>query len=87
MPAQRLGDFSAFSGVIRDTARNLCFNVVLDGPGQAPAGLITPPNYGLEWATMGPASSCPTRAPLAARTNQVTGTVAVASLASPRKTI
>jgi hypothetical protein len=59
----------------RDTARDLCFNLVLDSPGQAPAaGLTLPPGFGLEHASVGPSSPCPTRfAQLQA--NQVTGNV------------
>jgi hypothetical protein len=61
----------------RDTARDLCFNVVLRGPGTAPADLTLPANYGLEWGTAGPAAACPARgAPLSVpRASSVTGSV------------
>ncbi|HLK89139.1 MAG TPA: hypothetical protein VKZ18_04540 [Polyangia bacterium] len=70
-----VGGIDRFVIAKRDTARNLCFNVVLDAPGTVPAGLTLPANLGLEWASVGPASACPTRVPSSARataTGQVT---------------
>jgi hypothetical protein len=63
----------------RDSARNLCLNVVLDGPGTPPAGLMTPPNYGLERATAGSAAQCPARGVLGLVASQVTGSVTIAA--------
>jgi hypothetical protein len=62
----------------RDTARDLCLNVVLDSPGQSPQGLTLPSGFGLESASSGPATPCPTRA-AGVRTSQVTGSVDPAS--------
>ncbi len=59
----------------RDTSRNLCVNVVLGSPQTAPAGLMLPPSYGLESASVGPASACPTRTVQPTVGGPVTGTV------------
>jgi hypothetical protein len=60
----------------RDTARNLCFNVVLyDSPGTPTAGLTSPQNFRLEWASAGPASACPARFPQLASATQTVGTI------------
>jgi hypothetical protein len=58
----------------RDASRNLCVNVVF-GSGQAPAGLTLPIGFGLESASAGPASACPTLGVLATGGGPVTGTV------------
>ena len=59
----------------RDTSRDMCVNVVLVAPQTPPAGLTLPPNYGLEYVSVGPASACPTRTPQPMQGGPVTGTV------------
>jgi len=60
----------------RDTARDLCFNVVLfDNSGTPTAGLTSPQNFRLEWASVGPASACPSRFPQSTSATQTTGTI------------
>jgi hypothetical protein len=60
----------------RDSFRDLCFNVVLDSPsGSTPPGLTVPPGYGLEFASVGPASPCPVRASIPVHATGVTGSV------------
>jgi hypothetical protein len=63
----------------RDLARDLCFNVVLDSPGQPPpAGLTLPPGFGLERAGSGPAILCPSRGAVAVAAASVNGAISVA---------
>ena len=60
----------------RDTARNLCFNVVLyDNPGTPTAGLTSPQNFRLEWSSVGPASACPARFPQSTSATQTLGMI------------
>jgi hypothetical protein len=70
-----VGGIDRFVVAKRDTARNLCFSVVLDAPGTTPAGLTLPANLGLEWSFVGPASPCPARLPSSTRAATTTGTV------------
>ena len=59
----------------RDTSRNLCVNVVLVAPQAPPAGLTLPANYGLQSASVGPASACPTLTVQPTQGGPVTGKV------------
>jgi hypothetical protein len=59
----------------RDSARNLCFNLVLSDPGTTKAGLTLPSRLGLESASVGPAATCPARTRGSVVASQVTGTV------------
>jgi len=59
----------------RDVSRNMCVNVVLGSPQTASPGLMLPPSYGLESASVGPASACPTRTPQPIVGGPVTGKV------------
>jgi hypothetical protein len=60
----------------RDVDRDLCFNVVLSSSGTATPGLSTPPGFGLEYASVGPAFPCPIRASSTmVRASQVVGSI------------
>ena len=59
----------------RDIPRGLCFNLVLTGPGPATPGLTVPPGYGLDYASAGPSSACPSLGFSSPRATQVTGIV------------
>jgi hypothetical protein len=60
----------------RDIDRDFCFNVVLSSSSTAPPGLSTPPGFGLEYASAGPAFPCPIRSsPTMVRASQVIGSV------------
>jgi hypothetical protein len=67
----------------RDPDRDLCLNVVLSSPGNAPAGLSLPNNFGLESAAVGPAAYCPSRTAPGTRATQVTGTIDPAAGGGP----
>ena len=58
----------------RDTSRDLCVTVGLVAPRTPPAGLTLPASYGLEYASAGPAATCPTRG-AGTQGGPVTGTV------------
>lgn len=71
-----VGGIDRFVVAKRDVARDRCFGVVLDAPGQSPVSFLTlPPGLGLEGISIGPAATCPTRALSPAGPATVGGTV------------